>query len=121
MNADFGKRWQKSGDEATTNVPSMAGFGDNDFRDKFYKSSSATIARGDHIRLQDVSIGFDFDQSNWKNIPVKQVQLYFYANNLGIIWKANKFGLDPDYITDYGNIFNTPLSISLSFGLKIFF
>jgi TonB-linked SusC/RagA family outer membrane protein len=121
MNADFGNRWQKSGDEATTNVPSMGGFGENDFRDKFYKSSSATIARGDHIRLQDVTISFDFDHSNWKNIPVKHLQLYFYANNLGIIWKANNFGLDPDYIPDYGNNFNTPLSRSLSFGLKIYF
>ncbi len=36
--------------------------------------------------------------NNWEAIPVKQIQLYFYANNLGIIWKANHFGLDPDLI-----------------------
>ncbi|ETZ22736.1 SusC/RagA family TonB-linked outer membrane protein [Pedobacter sp. V48] len=121
MSADFENRWQKSGDEATTNIPSMGSFGEDGSRDKFYSSSSATIARGDHIRLQDVSISFDFDPSNWKNIPVKQLQLYFYVNNLGIIWKANDFRLDPDLVPSTGDRYSNQIAKSFAIGLKVNF
>jgi len=29
--------------------------------------------------------------------------LYLYANNLGIIWKANRAGIDPDFISTFPN------------------
>lgn len=118
MNAEFARRWQEPGDEKFTTVPSQGEYGNDGFRDYFYTNSSATVARGDHIRLQDVSLSFDLDRSNWPGIPVKQIQLYFYANNLGIIWKANDFGLDPDLIPSRGNRFIVPGPKSFAFGLK---
>jgi TonB-linked SusC/RagA family outer membrane protein len=121
MNSDFTRRWQSSGDEGKTNVPSMGNYGDDDARDKFYNGSSATVLKGDHIRLQDISLGYDFDASNWKSIPLKQIQLYLYANNLGILWKANKDGLDPDLIPGPGERLVNPLPKSFSFGLKASF
>jgi TonB-linked SusC/RagA family outer membrane protein len=118
MNADFVRRWQQPGDEKFTNVPSQGEYGSDNFRDVFYRNSSATVAKGDHIRLQDISLGFDLNRSNWTGIPVKQIQLYFYANNLGIVWKANDFGLDPDLIPSLGNRFIVPEPRSFAFGLK---
>lgn len=118
MNNDFSKRWQKPGDEKLTNVPAMGNYTDSNERDRFYNSSSATVARADHIRLQDVSLSFDLDRSNWKNIPVKNVQLYFYANNLGILWKANEVGLDPDYIPNVIDRLANPIPGSFSLGIK---
>ncbi|HMI02171.1 MAG TPA: SusC/RagA family TonB-linked outer membrane protein [Pedobacter sp.] len=118
MNVDFAERWQKTGDEKFTNVPSLGVYSDDNFRDAFYNNSSATVARGDHIRLQDISLAFDLDRSNWPGIPVKQIQLYFYANNLGIIWKANDFGLDPDLVPSMSNRFVVPEPRSVAFGLK---
>ncbi|WP_449436959.1 hypothetical protein [Pedobacter steynii] len=119
MNSDFENRWKKSGDEAITNVPSQGKFGEDNSRDRFYNSSSATVARGDHIRLQDVNFSYDFNMINWKGIPIKQLQLYFYANNLGVIWKANDFGLDPDLV--FGNSFSYPITKSFAFGFKASF
>ncbi|MEQ7800131.1 SusC/RagA family TonB-linked outer membrane protein [Pedobacter sp. ASV1-7] len=122
MNADFEKRWQKPGDENITNIPSMADYSNNDNgRDRFYNSSSATVAKGDHIRLQDISLGYDFDKSNWKGIPVNHLQLFIYANNLGVLWKANDFGLDPDFVPSLGERFINPLPKSFSFGVKASF
>lgn len=118
MNVDYAKRWQHPGDEKFTNVPSQGEYGNDNFRDVFYRNSSATVAKGDHIRLQDISLGFNLDRFNWPGIPVKQIQLYFYANNLGLIWKANDFGLDPDLIPSLGKRFAVPESRSLAFGLK---
>lgn len=121
VNKDFTQRWQKSGDENITDVPSMGKYTDDGTRDQFYNSSSATVARGDHIRLQDISLSFDLDRSIWKSIPIKQLQLYFYANNLGIIWKANDFGLDPDFVPDDRGRLANILSKSFSFGIKASF
>jgi TonB-linked SusC/RagA family outer membrane protein len=96
--ADFSKRWQKPGDEQFTDVPVMP----NSLREiglgnAFYTRSEALVARGDHIRLQDVNLSYSFlrKQSSW--LPFSSGQLYLYANNLGLIWKGNRFGVDPDY------------------------
>jgi TonB-linked SusC/RagA family outer membrane protein len=122
MNTDFERRWQKSGDENFTNIPSMANYSINDNgRDRFYNGSSATVAKGDHIRLQDISLGYDFDKSNWKGIPVNHLQLFIYASNLGVLWKANDFGLDPDVIPSTGDRFTNPLPKNFSFGIKTSF
>ncbi|TKC06203.1 SusC/RagA family TonB-linked outer membrane protein [Pedobacter frigoris] len=121
MHRDFVERWQKPGDENITSVPSMGNYNDDSSRDRFYNGSSATVLKGDHIRLQDVSLSYDFDVSNWKNIPLKQFQLYIYANNLGMLWKANGAGLDPDLVPNAGERLLNPLPRSFSFGLKTSF
>jgi TonB-linked SusC/RagA family outer membrane protein len=118
MNSDFTQRWQKSGDEKITNIPSMSKYEDGTARDRFYYASSVRVAKGDHIRLQDISFSFDLDRSNWKNFPMKHMQLYAYVNNLGLIWKANDFGLDPDVVPSSRDHLSYPLPISFSVGIK---
>lgn len=121
MNTDFVRRWQNPGDENRTDVPSMASYGDDNARDRFYNGSSATVEKGDHVRLQDISLSYDFGANNWKTIPLRQIQLYFYVNNLGILWKANDAGLDPDLVPAAGDRLSNPIPITLSFGLKVSF
>ncbi|WP_316814316.1 SusC/RagA family TonB-linked outer membrane protein [Pedobacter heparinus] len=116
MNSDFTQRWQNIGDENNTNIPSIGNYNDDNTRDRFYNGSSATILKGDHIRLQDISLSYDFDASKW--IRIKQIQLYIYANNLGILWKANAASLDPDLVPGPGERLVNPVSKSFSFGLK---
>jgi hypothetical protein len=118
MNADFAHRWQNPGDESTTTVPSLANYGGNEARDRFYNGSSATVLKGDHIRLQDVSLSYNFNTSNWKSVPLKQFQLYFYASNLGLLWKENDAGLDPDFVPNMRERLINPSPKSFSFGLK---
>jgi TonB-linked SusC/RagA family outer membrane protein len=111
---DYDLRWQKPGDETKTYVPSMPTILNGD-RDDFYGTSAVLVAKGDNFRLQDVRLSYDLIRSQGHKIPFKKMQFYLYANNLGIIWKANKFGLDPDYQT-YG-----PPPRTLSFGVSIDF
>ncbi|MFB0497301.1 TonB-linked SusC/RagA family outer membrane protein [Mucilaginibacter sp. OAE612] len=92
----YADRWQKPGDERHTNVPSMPS-GLNASRDNFYNYSAALVEKGDHIRLQDLSFSYTLDRSAWKGSPFRQLQVYVYANNLGIFWKATKTKFDPDY------------------------
>src|SRR5665213_422056 len=95
-NADFSKRWKKPGDEKFTNVPSMA-YPDVSNRDNFYLLSQNTVDKTDNIRLQFVNLSYDFSRLLPSSTIFKSLQLYLSAANLGIIWRANKDGLDPEY------------------------
>ncbi|MBB2144588.1 SusC/RagA family TonB-linked outer membrane protein [Pedobacter sp. LMG 31464] len=93
--ADYAKRWQKSGDELYTNVPSFV-YPVIAVRDEFYRNSAVLFEKGDHIRLQYLNLSYTLNQSAYKWLPIKAVRLGIAANKLGIIWKANKAGLDPE-------------------------
>ncbi|WP_316846496.1 SusC/RagA family TonB-linked outer membrane protein [Pedobacter psychrodurus] len=94
---DFDKRWQKAGDETITNVPALVYPADSN-RDYFYSFSEATIARGDQIRIQYINFSYKLQNEFIKKIGVGYVRLFAYASNLGVIWKANKDHIDPDYV-----------------------
>lgn len=95
---DYDKRWQVAGDELITQVPSMPEIA-NTFRDSFYLGSEALIAKGDHIRLQDVRFSYSFGEGRLSGSAIRNLSIYTYANNLGIIWKVTKDELDPDFRT----------------------
>ena len=95
-NADYLHRWQKPGDEQFTQVPSMV-YPANANRDFFYNNASVLVEKGDHIRLQDISLSYEFSKNSGKRLPFSFLQLYGNVNNVGILWRANKKGLDPDY------------------------
>lgn len=108
---DYSKRWQKPGDENSTTVPSFI-YPVNSNRETFYANSEVLVDKGDHIRLQDISFRYDVSKAVWKFLPFDHMQIYIYANNLGILWKANKDNIDPDYQNGYP----TPRTISV--GIK---
>lgn len=91
---DFLSRWQNPGDEQFTSIPSMPA-GNVANRDLVYVGSTELIENGNHIRFQDLSLSYMF--ANTQRINISSARLFLYANNLGIIWRANKKGLDPDY------------------------
>ena len=93
---DFSKRWQKPGDENTTTVPSMI-YPNNSQRDYFYGSSTATVSKADNIRIQFINLGYSLLPVMNERSFFQRVQLYLNAANLGIIWKAYKGNIDPDY------------------------
>lgn len=107
---EYNNRWQQPGDELKTVVPSMV-YPANSLRDNFYMYSEATVEKGDHIRLQDIRLSYDFPVSRKKRL-LSQMQLYCYAANLGILWRANQLGIDPDFN------FNLPASRSVAIGFK---
>lgn len=110
-NGDFEKRWQTPGDETKTNVPSMI-YPTDYYRDVFYLRTEATVRKGDHIRLQDISLIYKVAR---RNPHTPQLHFYLYSSNIGILWRANKEGIDPD--TNY----NYPVPLSVSAGCKIDF
>ncbi len=112
--SDYAMRWQKAGDEAFTSIPSMV-YPAVSNRDAFYKFSETLVERGDHVRFQYINLSYSMDKSFLSRLSLKEMSIYLNVNNVGILWRANKKGLDPEYIS---SAFNLPASRSVSIGLR---
>lgn len=113
VHADYEMRWRKPGDELITTVPSDPGRVDA-AKTQFYLSSSAIVAKGDHIRLQDVRLSYQWPKLIGSKALVESLETYLYANNLGVIWKSAKEVRDPDFL-------NNQAITSLAFGFRASF
>lgn len=109
--SDYTKRWIKKGDEQYTTVPSLP-YPANANRDKFYAYSEATVEKGDLIRWQDLNISWNAPLPEKGRKAIKSLQVYGVCNNIGLLWRANKARLDPDF----GNSISP--SPSFSIGIK---
>ncbi|MGA6118304.1 SusC/RagA family TonB-linked outer membrane protein [Sphingobacterium anhuiense] len=106
---EYANRWQKLGDESRRDVVPSIRPGETDTRrDQFYGSSSARVISGDHIRLDDIRLDYRIPQTGR---VLRSLQVYCTMNNLGIIWRANKFGFDPESMLQPP----APRSITLGF------
>jgi TonB-linked SusC/RagA family outer membrane protein len=110
--SDFAKRWQNPGDELITNVPSMI-YPAITNRDAFYSGSETLVEKGDNIRLQYILLSYELNKKQIRQLPFAKLQLYFNINNPGILWRANKLRIDPDYPSSV-----IPPSKSYSIGLR---
>ncbi|WP_205512399.1 SusC/RagA family TonB-linked outer membrane protein [Longitalea arenae] len=111
--ADISNRWRSPGDEQFTNVPSMIYPGSTS-RDEFYAGSEANVVKGDHIRLQYITLNYFLDNLSKKQGIFKGLQVYLNVNNLGVIWRANKLNIDPEYYSQYA----MPPAKSFSVGVR---
>ncbi|MGG5902303.1 SusC/RagA family TonB-linked outer membrane protein [Sphingobacterium daejeonense] len=111
---DYALRWQKPGDEAITDVPSMV-YPAVSARNNFYAASSTLVERADHIRLQYINLSYRMDSSDIRWLGDYRLSIFLNMDNVGIIWRANKHGIDPDF---YSNRIPPPSRV-FSFGLKI--
>lgn len=111
--SDYSLRWQKPGDETSTSVPSMV-YPSPANRDAFYNGSEIMVEKGDHIRLQYITVSYDLQKERFRRLPFKVLQIYTNASDLGVLWTANKKGIDPEY-RRFSNLIP---SKTISFGLR---
>jgi hypothetical protein len=113
IHSDYELRWQNPGDELHTDVPSDP-LTVNETRTAFELVNASRVRRGDHVRLQDIQVSYTFSKAQSPRLPFESLRLFGYANNLGILWKAAKDVVDPDYR-------NVQALTSYSLGLNIQF
>ncbi|WP_400262955.1 hypothetical protein ACFX5U_07730 [Sphingobacterium sp. SG20118] len=105
---DYALRWQKSGDELKTDVPAFkypANLGS-----QVFMRSSALLENGGQIKLRDIQMSIDIPFAS--SFKLKNCRVYAYVQNVGIIWRGNKLGID----TEYGS--NIPDAMQSSLGLS---
>jgi len=119
LHEDITKRWIKAGDEAFTNVPGAVGaFAPVSLLR--YQQSDINVLKGDYIRLRELSLSYQIPVEKLKF--VRAANLGFSVRNLGLIWKANKEGLDPDFVGSLSaSTLGLPPTVSYNFSLNVNF
>jgi TonB-linked SusC/RagA family outer membrane protein len=107
--ADYDSKWQKPGDELHTNVPALT-YPSDGYRTSLYTYSNLLVETADNVRLQDIRLGYSLPQR--RGSPFKTLTFFTYINNVGILWRANKYHIDPDYPT------GIPVPRTIAFGFK---
>ncbi|RKR81461.1 TonB-linked SusC/RagA family outer membrane protein [Mucilaginibacter gracilis] len=120
----FLKRWEKPGDELTTNVPSILdkysaaqldGYPYNN-----YNYSSARVADGGFVRLKTVSLSYAIKPQYLAKLGITNAALSFATNNVWLIYSDSALnGKDPEFFGSGGVALPIPRQFTLS--LKVGF
>lgn len=85
---DYAKRWKNLGDEELTTVPSMT-YPLNENRERFYRYSTPTVSRGDHIYLEFINVDYRIPTSRWRQgWPV--INVFVNISDLGHLWRKDR-------------------------------
>lgn len=125
MSKSFKNRWALPGDENYTSVPAVADTRtgvDYDLARGYnaYNYSHDRIAKGDFIRMKEISLTYDFPSKWIEQIKLKKLQLKFQASNPFLIYSDSKLnGQDPEFVNSGGVA--TPMPKQFTFTLRFGF
>jgi TonB-linked SusC/RagA family outer membrane protein len=90
-------RWRMPGDEATTNIPGLQYL---DFNSKNrYSYADINVIPADNIRWEQLSLSYQVPEKMISRLNFLQtLNVGVTMSNIGLIWKKNKVGVDPQYI-----------------------
>ena len=123
---EFNNRWTVPGDENLTTVPVIASRRQNyndshlSYAYNAYNYSTERIAKGDFIRMKEISLGYDFPKSLIKPLKINTLSLKLQATNLFLIYADKKLnGQDPEFFATGGVAVPVPrqFTMTLKFGL----
>lgn len=126
MPKEFKNRWVQPGDEAYTDVPVILTDAQVS-RDRYLKTlynaynySTARVAKGDFIRMKEISLSYDFPKSWLEPLKLSDLSLKLQATNLFLIYADKKLnGQDPEFFRSGGVSAPMPKQFTLTLRLGI--
>lgn len=126
MPKEFKNRWTVTGDENRTNVPVIAdrrmNQQDTNLKRAYnaYNYSTARTAKGDFIRMKEISLSYDFPKSWISHLKLSDLSLKLQATNLFLIYSDSKLnGQDPEFFNTGGVAAPVPKQFTLTLRLGI--
>ncbi|MCC8019381.1 MAG: SusC/RagA family TonB-linked outer membrane protein [Rikenellaceae bacterium] len=125
---EFKNRWMVPGDEVYTDIPVIASarqlqlYGENYIKRGYnaYNYSTARIAKGDFIRMKEISLTYDFPKKWIDPLRMDNLSLKVQVTNPFIIYSDKALGgQDPEYYQSGG--VSSPLAKQFTFTLRIGF
>ena len=124
MPKEFKNRWTMAGDEKFTDIPAIADLRmlQNDSRLAYaynaYNKSSARVAKGDFIRMKEISLSYDFPKKWIAALSLNSLSLKLQATNLFLIYADKKLnGQDPEFFNTGGVA--VPMPKQFTFTLRV--
>lgn len=126
MPNEFKNRWLLAGDENKTTIPVIADqrqLAENshlNYAYNAYNYSTARVAKGDFIRMKEISLSYDIPKTWLKNLKVSDLSLKLQATNLFLIYADKKLnGQDPEFINNGGVAAPIPKQFTMAVRLGI--
>lgn len=126
MPKEFKNRWTVAGNEAITDIPVISDkrMNNNDSYLRYaynaYNYSTARVAKGDFIRMKEISLSYDFPKAWLEPLKVSSLSLKLQATNLFLIYADDKLnGQDPEFYNTGGVAAPVPRQFTLTVRLGI--
>lgn len=124
MPKEFKNRWVQAGDEAITNIPVILTDRqvtvDRELKTLYnaYNYSTARIAKGDFIRMKEISLSYQFPKPWLTPLKISDLSLKLQATNLFLIYADKKLnGQDPEFFRSGG--VSAPMPKQLTLTLRV--
>lgn len=121
---EFRNRWVNPGDEQTTNIPTIASLRQRkDIWDlgttyNAYNYSTERVAKGDFIRLKEISLAYEFPKTLIEKWDLSGLSIKVQGTNLFLLYADKKLnGKDPEFFNSGGVA--TPVPKQFTFTLKL--
>ena len=124
MPKEFNNRWVVAGDENRTSVPAIADLRQiqsDSYLSRAYNAynySHERIAKGDFIRMKEISVSYDLPTKWLRALTLSSASLKLQATNLVLIYADKKLnGQDPEFVNAGGTAL--PMQRQLTFTLRL--
>ncbi len=126
MPKEFKNRWTVAGDEKYTDIPAIADLrqiqedSQLNYAYSAYNLSTARVAKGDFVRLKEVSLAYEFPRKWTSKLNMRSLSIKAQATNLCLLYADKKLnGQDPEFYNAGGVA--TPLPKQFTFTLRFGF
>jgi hypothetical protein len=126
MPKEFKNRWTIPGDEAYTDIPVIPDLRELQ-QDRYlsyafnaYNYSTIRTAKGDFIRMKEISLTYDFPKQWIEKLKIGDLALKLQATNLFLLYADKKLnGQDPEFFNTGGVAAPVPkqYTVTLRLGL----
>jgi hypothetical protein len=109
INLDFLNRWQKPGDEKTTDIPRYLSVENSSGRSiQYYQNADINVVSASYFKLREAALSYNLSPAVLRWLKVQSASLRVQVNNI-LLWTANKYGLDPEFQNYQGGGYSMPV------------
>lgn len=126
MTKEFRNRWMHAGDEKKTDIPVISSKRQNkndtnlEYAYNAYNHSTARVAKGDFIRMKEITLGYQFPRTLIQSWGLNDVSLKLQATNLFLLYADKKLnGQDPEFFNTGGVAVPSPKQFTLTLRLGL--
>jgi TonB-linked SusC/RagA family outer membrane protein len=100
LSPDFMNRWRTAGDEEHTDIPAYltnasptAGL----VNTEYFTRGNINFVDASFVKLRDITLFYDLPKNLVDKVRSQGITLRMQMSNL-MVWKANKYGIDPEFL-----------------------
>ncbi|NOW95061.1 SusC/RagA family TonB-linked outer membrane protein [Mucilaginibacter sp. SG564] len=94
---EFLQRWQKPGDENVTAIPRYLSVENYGIRNlQYYEDADINVVSASYVKLNEAALIYNLSPGALRWLKIQSASLRVQVNNI-LLWKANKYGLNPEF------------------------